>query len=78
MTALPTPGQLAWQSDGFGLFLHFGINTFYGREWSDGTLDPAASDPGALDARDCISRRGAATPRATPMRPRTMTSIDDS
>lgn len=49
---LPTAGQLAWQHDGFGLFLHFGINTFHGREWSDGTLDPATFDPSALDARD--------------------------
>ncbi|WP_329376502.1 alpha-L-fucosidase [Streptomyces sp. NBC_01351] len=51
MTTRPTPAQLAWQRDGFGLFLHFGVNTFHGREWSDGTLDPAGFDPSALDAR---------------------------
>ncbi|MFG3367685.1 alpha-L-fucosidase [Streptomyces sp. NPDC090032] len=50
MTAIPTPGQLAWQQDGFGLFLHFGINTFNGEEWSDGSLDPATFDPTELDA----------------------------
>ncbi|MFF1688759.1 MULTISPECIES: alpha-L-fucosidase [unclassified Streptomyces] len=49
MTAIPTPGQLAWQQDGFGLFLHFGINTFNGEEWSDGSLDPATFDPTELD-----------------------------
>lgn len=51
MTIRPTSAQLAWQQDGFGLFLHFGINTFNSREWSDGTLDPATFDPSDLDAR---------------------------
>ncbi|WP_369264534.1 alpha-L-fucosidase [Streptomyces sp. R35] len=50
MTIAPTPQQLAWQQDGFGLFLHFGVNTFNGAEWSDGTLDPATFDPTGLDA----------------------------
>lgn len=50
MTIAPTPQQLAWQLDGFGLFLHFGVNTFNGEEWSDGTLDPATFDPTGLDA----------------------------
>ncbi|MFD0598660.1 alpha-L-fucosidase [Catellatospora coxensis] len=50
MSTAPTPGQLAWQEAGFGLFLHFGLNTFHGREWSDGTLDPATFDPADLDA----------------------------
>lgn len=48
---VPTPGQLAWQEAGFGIFLHFGINTFNGVEWSDGTLDPATFLPAQLDAR---------------------------
>lgn len=48
---IPTLGQLAWQQAGFGLFLHFGINTFNGAEWSDGALDPATFDPAELDAR---------------------------
>jgi len=50
VTIAPTPQQLAWQQDGFGLFLHFGVNTFNGEEWSDGTLDPATFDPTGLDA----------------------------
>ncbi|MEY9942755.1 alpha-L-fucosidase [Streptacidiphilus sp. MAP5-3] len=51
MTAVPSPQQLAWQQAGFALFLHFGINTFHGKEWSDGTLDPVSFDPSELDAR---------------------------
>lgn len=47
----PTPAQLAWQRDELALFLHFGINTFTGREWGDGTEDPALFDPRSLDAR---------------------------
>lgn len=47
----PTAGQLAWQKAAFGIFCHFGINTFYGKEWSDGTLDPAGFAPTALAAR---------------------------
>lgn len=47
----PTPAQLAWQRDELALFLHFGINTFTGREWGDGTEDPALFDPSALDVR---------------------------
>ncbi|MGY9068259.1 alpha-L-fucosidase [Streptomyces sp. CAS3] len=49
-SALPTDGQLAWQKAGFGVFAHFGINTFSGREWSDGTLDPGGFAPTELDA----------------------------
>lgn len=41
----PTSAQLRWQRAGFGLFLHFGINTFNGVEWSDGTLPAASFDP---------------------------------
>ncbi|MEV6103697.1 alpha-L-fucosidase [Streptomyces sp. NPDC051940] len=50
MSLAPTPAQLRWQRDGFGLFLHFGVNTFYGQEWGDGTEDPARFDPAELDA----------------------------
>ncbi|WP_330299856.1 alpha-L-fucosidase [Streptomyces sp. NBC_00503] len=63
MTTRPTPAQLAWQRGGFGLFLHFGINTFNGREWSDGTLDPATFDPTALDTRQWVRTAVAAGAR---------------
>ena len=48
----PTPAQLAWQRDGLGVFFHFGVNTFAGREWSDGTLSPQLFDPTDLDVEE--------------------------
>lgn len=48
----PSPGQLAYQrAHRFGVFCHFGINTFHGRDRSDGTLPAASFDPGSLDCR---------------------------
>ncbi|MDA3961929.1 MAG: alpha-L-fucosidase [Planctomycetota bacterium] len=46
----PTPQQLAWQRAEFGIFCHFGINTFFGKEWSDGTLPASGFNPNVLDA----------------------------
>ncbi len=54
MTVTPTPQQLAWQAAEFGLFCHFGINTFYDKEWSDGSLSPAGFRPARLDARQWV------------------------
>ena len=47
---IPTAQQLAWQRMRLGVFIHFGINTFFGAEWSDGTLPASAFDPTELDA----------------------------
>jgi len=49
--ALPTPQQLQWQRGELTLFLHFGVNTFTGREWGDGKEDPKVFNPTKLDAR---------------------------
>ena len=46
---LPTPAQRQWMDLKFGLFVHFGINTYYDVEWSDGTLDPSRFNPTELD-----------------------------
>ena len=45
----PSDAQEAWMELGFGMFIHFGINTYYDKEWSDGTLDPERVNPTALD-----------------------------
>lgn len=49
--AVPSPQQLAWQRDELALFVHFGVNTFTGREWGDGREDPRIFNPTRLDAR---------------------------
>lgn len=50
----PTPAQLAWQKAGLGVFFHVGVNTFAGKEWSDGTLPAASFAPSDLDAEEWV------------------------
>jgi alpha-L-fucosidase len=53
MNAQPDAVKKAWMELGYGLFLHFGPNTFAGKAWGDG-LYPAAdfrptqSEPGPV------------------------------
>lgn len=51
----PTREQLAWQESELTMFCHFGMNTFTGREWGDGTEDPRIFDPSELDAHQWAS-----------------------
>lgn len=51
---IPTPQQLEWQQMEFTAFLHFGINTFTGREWGDGTEAPALFNPTELDCEQWV------------------------
>jgi alpha-L-fucosidase len=46
---LPSPEQLAWQSQELSAFFHFGINTFSNKEQGDGTDSPTIFNPGELD-----------------------------
>ncbi|RYC71210.1 hypothetical protein EQG79_03430 [Spirosoma sordidisoli] len=48
-TPQPTDVQKRWMDLKFGMFVHFGINTYYDTEWSDGTLDPVRFNPTRLD-----------------------------
>ncbi|EWS80586.1 alpha-L-fucosidase [Brachybacterium phenoliresistens] len=50
----PTPEQLAWQRAGLGMFFHVGINTFAGKEWSDGTVPASDFAPTDLDAEEWV------------------------
>ncbi len=45
----PSSRQLAWQQLEFIGFVHFGVNTFTGREWGTGTEDPKIFNPEKLD-----------------------------
>lgn len=50
----PSERQMAWQELEYYGFIHFGINTFTGQEWSDGTNPPHLFDPSELDARQWV------------------------
>jgi len=46
----PHPRQAAWQELEFLAFVHFGVNTFTGREWGTGKESPEIFNPVKLDA----------------------------
>ena len=46
----PNKYQLAQIERKFGMFIHFGMNTFNNTEWSDGTLPVDSYRPSAIDA----------------------------
>lgn len=52
---LPHPRQVAWQQLEFTCFVHFGVNTFTGREWGTGQEDPAIFNPTALDCDQWVT-----------------------
>ena len=51
----PTPAQQAWMGLEFGLFVHFGVNTFNDCEWSDGSLPAGSFAPSGLDAAGWVA-----------------------
>jgi alpha-L-fucosidase len=50
-TVRPSEKQLAWADLEFGMFCHFGPNTFLDQEWGEGTESPAVVNPDACDPR---------------------------
>jgi len=48
---LPTKAQLAWHENEFYLFMHFGPNTFTGKEWGEGDEPEDIFNPTELDCR---------------------------
>jgi alpha-L-fucosidase len=60
----PSPRQLEYLSWQFGIFLHFGLRTFYEgwKDWDDRPMDPGAFNPSDLDCdqwADVAVRAGA-------------------
>lgn len=53
-SVIPSDKQLRWQQLELTAFLHFGINTFTGNEWGDGTDSPELFNPTALDCRQWV------------------------
>ena len=51
---IPTAQQLNWQQGELTAFLHFGMNTFTGREWGDGTENPEWFNPTELDCEQWV------------------------
>ena len=48
-STLPNAGQQAQIDRRYGLFLHYGINTFHNEEWTDGSKPVSSYQPTALD-----------------------------
>ena len=49
VSIVPSEKQLNWQKLEFTAFLHYGMNTFTGREWGEGTEDVSLFNPKSID-----------------------------
>lgn len=54
VSVTPSERQYDWQANEFEGFIHFGVNTFTGREWGTGKEDPAIFNPRELDASQWV------------------------
>lgn len=44
----------------YGMFIHFGINTFHDQEWTDGTKPASSYNPSTIDAKQWVATAKAA------------------
>lgn len=51
----PKAHHLRWLDLEIGMFIHFGINTYYNKQWSNGTKSPDKFDPSDLDCDQWVS-----------------------
>ncbi len=58
--ASPSPAQQRWMELGYGLFLHFGPNTFTAAGWGDGKFPAADFGPAKLDTDQWVDMAAAA------------------
>ncbi|HVS97917.1 MAG TPA: alpha-L-fucosidase, partial [Puia sp.] len=56
----PNKWQRAQIARKYGMFIHFGINTFCDEEWTDGTRPPSVYHPSGIDAEQWIATAKAA------------------
>lgn len=57
---VPSPSQVEWQKMEYYMFVHFGPNSFTGKEWGDGKEDPGVFNPSNLDCRQWAATAKAA------------------
>ena len=50
----PSTIQKSIQRENFNAFIHYGLNTFAGKEWSNGTLSPGIFNPTAQDVEQWV------------------------
>ncbi len=51
---VPSTVQKSIQRENFNAFVHYGLNTFCNKEWSDGTLQPELFNPTAQDTEQWV------------------------